>query len=52
MLEPTLPAIPGIFMPYVGGVSAYKEWCDGVAANVYQGFRLGTSIEGPQSAAQ
>lgn len=47
-----IPGKPRIFMPYVGGVSAYKERCDEVAANGYQGFRLGTSIEEPRSAAQ
>ena len=36
--------IPGktrVFMPYVGGVTAYKKKCDEVAANGYEGFRLG-----------
>jgi cyclohexanone monooxygenase len=47
-----IPGKPRIFMPYVGGVSAYKGRCDEVAANGYQGFRLGTSIEEPRSAAQ
>ena len=25
-------------MPYLGGVGAYREHCDGVAANGYEGF--------------
>jgi cyclohexanone monooxygenase len=32
---------PRIFMPYVGGVPAYKKKCDEVAANGYEGFELG-----------
>ena len=36
--------IPGktrVFMPYVGGVPAYKKKCDEVAAKGYEGFKLG-----------
>ena len=32
--------IPGtlrIFMPYIGGVGAYRQICDGVAAKGYDG---------------
>jgi cyclohexanone monooxygenase len=47
-----IPGKPRIFMPYVGGVTAYKKRCDEVAANGYQGFRLGTYVEEPRSAAQ
>ena len=35
--------IPGkvrIFMPYIGGVGMYRERCDQVAANEYEGFTL------------
>ena len=35
--------IPGktrVFMPYVGGVPAYKKKCDEVAAKGYEGFKL------------
>jgi cyclohexanone monooxygenase len=39
-------------MPYVGGVTAYKKRCDEVAANGYQGFRLGISVGEQQVAAQ
>jgi cyclohexanone monooxygenase len=35
-----IPGKPRIFMPYVGGVTAYKKKCDEVAANSYEGFRL------------
>ena len=36
-----IPGKPRIFMPYVGGVGAYRQKCDEVAANGYAGFRLG-----------
>ncbi|MBV9504407.1 MAG: NAD(P)/FAD-dependent oxidoreductase [Acidobacteriia bacterium] len=35
--------VPGkvrVFMPYVGGVGAYREKCDAVARNGYEGFAL------------
>lgn len=35
-----VPGKPRIFMPYVGGVGAYRRICDDVAANGYRGFRL------------
>jgi cyclohexanone monooxygenase len=35
-----IPGKPRIFMPYVGGVSAYKKKCDEVAAGGYEGFRF------------
>ena len=47
-----IPGKPRVFMPYVGGVTAYKKRCDEVAANGYQGFCLGASIEEPRFAAQ
>jgi cyclohexanone monooxygenase len=28
-------------MPYVGGVGRYREECDEVVANGYDGFRIG-----------
>lgn len=33
-----IPGKPRVFMPYVGGVTAYKKKCDEIAANGYQGF--------------
>lgn len=33
-----VPGKPQVFMPYVGGVRAYREKCDAVAANGYEGF--------------
>lgn len=36
-----IPGKPRIFMPYVGGVGAYREHCDEVAAGDYTGFAFG-----------
>ena len=36
-----IPGKPRVFMPYVGGVTAYKKKCDEVAAKGYEGFLLG-----------
>jgi cyclohexanone monooxygenase len=33
-----VPGKPRVFMPYVGGVPAYREICDKVAANGYDGL--------------
>jgi hypothetical protein len=33
-----VPGKPRVFLPYVGGVGAYRQKCDEVAANGYQGF--------------
>ncbi len=33
------------FMPYIGGVGAYRQKCDDVAAHGYEGFVLGTARE-------
>jgi cyclohexanone monooxygenase len=35
-----IPGKPRVFLPYVGGVGAYRQRCDEVAANGYEGFRL------------
>jgi len=43
-----IPGKPRVFMPYIGGVDAYCDKCDEVAANGYQGFR----IAAPGSVAQ
>ena len=31
---------PRVFMPYIGGVGVYRQTCDTVAVNGYEGFRL------------
>jgi cation diffusion facilitator CzcD-associated flavoprotein CzcO len=36
-----IPGKPRIFMPYVGGVGAYRERCDEIAAGDYAGFAFG-----------
>jgi cyclohexanone monooxygenase len=35
-----IPGKPRIFMPYVGGVGVYRQKCNEVAANSYEGFSL------------
>jgi cyclohexanone monooxygenase len=35
-----IPGKPRVFMPYVGGVEAYRKKCDEIVANGYEGFRL------------
>jgi cyclohexanone monooxygenase len=36
-----IPGKPRVFMPYIGGVNAYREKCAEIAANGYTEFRLG-----------
>ena len=33
-----IPGKPQVFMPYIGGVGAYREKCDAIAAAGYEGF--------------
>jgi cyclohexanone monooxygenase len=35
-----IPGKPRVFMPYIGGVGAYRQKCDAIAANGYEGFAL------------
>jgi len=35
-----VPGKPRVFMPYIGGVGAYRQICDGVTAKGYQGFAV------------
>jgi cyclohexanone monooxygenase len=46
-----IPGKPRVFMPYVGGVSAYKKKCDDVAARGYEGFRFGVCVADQRFAA-
>ena len=46
-----IPGKPRVFMPYVGGVTAYKKKCDEIAARGYVGFRLGVCLEDQRFAA-
>jgi cyclohexanone monooxygenase len=46
-----VPGKPRVFMPYVGGVAAYKKKCDEIAASGYKGFRLSVLVQEQRSAA-
>ena len=46
-----IPGKPRVFMPYVGGVTAYKKKCDEIAARGYEGFRLDDCMEQQRFAA-
>jgi cation diffusion facilitator CzcD-associated flavoprotein CzcO len=35
-----VPGKPRVFLPYIGGCGPYREKCDQVAANGYEGFKL------------
>ena len=35
-----IPGKPQVFMPYIGGVGAYRDICDEVAGEGYRGFEL------------
>ena len=35
-----IPGKPRVFMPYIGGVGVYRQICDEVAANGYEGFAM------------
>jgi cyclohexanone monooxygenase len=39
-LGANIPGKPRVFMPYVGGFAGYKQKCDAVADNGYEGFVL------------
>ncbi|MEU6715110.1 NAD(P)/FAD-dependent oxidoreductase [Nonomuraea sp. NPDC046802] len=39
-LGANIPGKPRVFMPYVGGVGAYREKCDQITADGYPGFVL------------
>ncbi len=45
-----IPGKPRIFMPYIGGVAAYRQICNEVAAKGYEGFAM-TGAEQPQKMA-
>jgi cyclohexanone monooxygenase len=40
-----IPGKPRVFMPYIGGVGAYREKCDEVAARGYEGFDVASVVE-------
>ena len=39
-----VPGKPRVFMPYIGGFSVYRDKCDEVAANGYEGFALTRAV--------
>jgi cation diffusion facilitator CzcD-associated flavoprotein CzcO len=41
-LGANIPGKPRVFMPYPGGVGAYRQKCDEIRANGYEGFVLST----------
>ena len=43
-LGANIPGKPRVFMPYLGGVGAYRAHCDAVAAAGYEGFMLDGTI--------
>jgi cyclohexanone monooxygenase len=45
-----IPGKPQIFMPYIGGVGAYRQICNEVAAKGYEGFAM-IAAERPQKMA-
>jgi cyclohexanone monooxygenase len=42
-----IPGKPQIFMPYIGGVGAYRQICNDVAAKGYEGFAM-SAVEQPR----
>jgi cyclohexanone monooxygenase len=46
-----IPGKPRVFMPYVGGVAAYKKKCDEIAGKGYEGFRLSVCAQEERFAA-
>jgi cyclohexanone monooxygenase len=44
-----IPGKPQVFMPYIGGVGAYRDTCDEIAAEGYRGFALtgGSVVDEP-----
>jgi cyclohexanone monooxygenase len=45
-----IPGKPQIFMPYIGGVGAYRQICNDVAAKDYEGFAMNVGVR-PRAAA-
>ena len=45
-----IPGKPRVFMPYLGGVGAYRTHCEGVAQSGYEGFALSGELVAARSA--
>ncbi len=43
-----IPGKPRVFMPYIGGVGAYRAKCDAIASAGYEGFQLERRPEAAQ----
>jgi cyclohexanone monooxygenase len=43
-LGANIPGKPRVFMPYVGGLGTYREKCNEVADNDYEGFVLNAGV--------
>src|SRR5712675_2441064 len=39
-----IPGKPRVFLPYIGGVGVYRQKCDEVAANGYEGFVMAPAM--------
>ena len=35
-----VPGKPRVFLPYIGGLGAYRKRCDEIVANDYAGFEM------------
>jgi cyclohexanone monooxygenase len=46
-----IPGKPRIFMPYIGGVGAYRQICNDIAAKGYEGFRMEAAAQEKRAAA-
>ena len=44
-LGANIPGKPRVFMPYAGGVGPYRERCDEIAENSYEGFVMSDAAE-------
>jgi cyclohexanone monooxygenase len=47
-----IPGKPRVFLPYIGGVGAYRAKCDEIAANGYEGFTMRRADAGKLAAAK
>ncbi|NVN84462.1 MAG: NAD(P)/FAD-dependent oxidoreductase [Rhodopseudomonas sp.] len=46
-----VPGKPQIFMPYIGGVGAYRQICNDVATKGYEGFAMSAAVSAERKAA-
>ena len=48
-LGANIPGKPRVFMPYAGGLGTYREKCEEIAGNGYEGFILGSGTRSQAS---